>query len=180
MNNNKNTIERSSPDIGGVNTLQLNVASVVDVSKVFYTQTLNGNVYLSDNSPLSQNKGTQDLITVCTQGQVINWLVFYVNMNYGAPTVRINNIVFIHEDGTVFQRKVCEDLKIYGAFEKARNNLTPSYTYWAGTVSTDLPVGKYRYRLVMEIDTVHTDGQLKFMNLDSPSLEVHALKSNHS
>lgn len=173
---------KNSQVAGQVNSLQLNIVTVIDVAKVNRTQTLNGNVYLSDNSPESKNKGTQNLETVCTQGQVINWLIYPMDLTQKLdgswpPMAKINNIVFINEDGSVHNFQVCENLEIYGGIDKARpNNLTPVYHYWAGTVIPDLPLGKYRYRFVIEMDTTASE-QLKYHNVETMSLQVVALKS---
>jgi len=164
---------------GGVNGIQLNIVSVVDFNKANYTQSLEGCVYMSDNSFQSRNKGTDSLETVCTQGQVLNWMIYPTNIDQLSnpyvynPTVRISNIVFIHENGEVYQQKVCEDLMPYGSLEKGRPYLEPPvYFYWAGFVQPDLPVGKYRYRLVFEFDNCYSPAIKSYLNLDTPSLHV--------
>jgi hypothetical protein len=171
-----------STDLGVVNGIQLNIVSVIDFVKANYSQSLDGCVYMSDNSFKSINKGTDSLETVCTQGQVLNWLIFPTNLDElvnpykYCPTVRISNIVFLHENGEVYQEKIFENLHSYGSLEKGRPYLMPPvYYYWAGNVQVDLPVGKYRYRLVLELDSFSSPVIKSYLNLDSASLNVVSL-----
>ncbi len=164
---------------GVVNGIQLNIVSVIDFKRANLTQSLEGSIYMSDNSFHSINKGTDSLETVCTQGQVLNWLVYPTNIDQLTnpfiynPTVRISNIVFINENGEVYQQKICENLKVYGSLEKGRPYLQPPvFYYWAGSVQPNLPIGKYRYRLIFELDNFYSPAIKSYLNLDTASLNV--------
>jgi hypothetical protein len=137
---------------------QLNIAIVVDVNNTLQTGTLEGHAFLMDNSPDTVNKGGETLETVCVQGQVLNWLVFCLNMDKlpngsWPPFARIVNIAFLDDDGDVQLRNVMTELQIYGGPDAVRRQGTASYYYWAGLLPYDIPPGSYRYRLVMEVDT---------------------------
>lgn len=159
------------------NSVQLNIVTFVDVQKANMTDTLDGCVYMTDNNPNSLNQGTPRLKTICKQGQVLNWIIYAMDMDRRLdgnwpPMVRINNIVFLSQDGKdVFGSKVCSDFKIYGPPDKIRSDKTPVYYYWAGTVLDDLPPGIYKYRFIIELET-EDPTKKRYMNLDTPSLEV--------
>jgi hypothetical protein len=173
------TSKSEIPSHGVVNGIQLNIVTMIDYKFAAYYKSLEGAVYLTDNSFTSKNKGTPALQTVCTQGQVLNWLMFPINMDemqdplvYN-PTARINNIVFLHENGEVYQQKICENLQPYGSLEKGRPFLQPPvFYYWAGSVKADLPPGNYRYRLIFEVDDFYSPAIKYYLNLDTPSLKV--------
>jgi hypothetical protein len=166
---------------GVVNGIQLNIVTAIDYKHIVLSgyKSLNDAVFLTDNSFDSQCKGTPYLETVCTQGQVLNWLMFPLNMDemqnpyaYN-PTVRISNIVFLQDDGEVYHEKVCENLHSYGSLEKGRPYLQPPvFFYWAGNVRVNIPVGTYRYRLIFEVDDIDYPGVKHYVNLDSPRLKI--------
>ncbi len=162
------------------NSVQLNLVTFVDVEKADYTNSLDNCVYMMDNNTNSSNQGTNDLQTVCKQGQVLNWIIYAMDSAKRPDgtwplSVKINNIVFTNEDGTdVANFKVCDDLKIIGGPDKIRSEYTPVYYYWAGVVIDDLPEGVYNYRFVLELDTADTSisNGKKYLNLNTPSLKV--------
>lgn len=171
---------------GVVNGIQLNIVSTIDYKSIMrsgYT-SLNNAVFLTDNGFESRGKGTPDLETVCTQGQVLNWLVFPINMDEFknpykySPTVRISNIVFLRDNGDIYQEKICENLHSYGSLEKGRPYLCPPvYFYWAASVRVNLPPGLYKYRLIFEVDHDTNPAMKYYLNLDSASLYVIPLKA---
>ncbi len=162
---------------GQLNSIQLNVVAIVDVQKAIATQVLAGNLYMVDNSVNSQGLGTACLQTVCKQGQVINWIIYSMDMDRRPngswpPMARINNIVFLGPDGEeTADLKVCTEFKIYGAPDKNYSKQTPVYYYWAGTVLPNLPLGVHKYRLIIELDRPAPEQPL-YLNLDTPSLSV--------
>jgi hypothetical protein len=165
-------------DRGQFNSVQLNVVTYIDVQNANVTMSLSDNLFMVDNGVNSKGRGTADLQTTCKQGQVINWLLYPLNMTQNQdgswpPMAKINNIVFTTDDGQTEYRRVCTEFKIYGGPDKIRskNPNTPVYYYWAGTVLNDLPVGVYKYRFVLELDTADPNKK-NYMNLDSPSLNV--------
>ncbi|MCK4763578.1 MAG: hypothetical protein KAW12_15365 [Candidatus Aminicenantes bacterium] len=161
---------------GQFNSVQLNLVIFVDVHKAIASKSLEGSVYMMDNSLDSEGRGTAHLETTCKQGQTLNWIIYPMDMDRRLdgswpPMVKINNIVFLSEDGEeVADHKVCSDLKIFGGPDKIRSKETPVYYYWAGTVLWDLPIGLYKYRLILELDS--NDPEARYMNLDTPSLNV--------
>lgn len=159
------------------NSVQLNIVTFVDVQKAILSKTLDGCVYMMDNSPNSKNQGTSQLRTVCKQGQVLNWIIYAMDADKRPdgtwpPSVRINNIVFLDKDGEdTSDIKICSDLKIYGPPDKMRTEMTPNYYYWAGTILSDLHPGLYKYRFIIELEIENSFKKL-YLNSDTLSLEV--------
>ena len=159
------------------NSVQLNIVTFVDVQKATESNSLDGCVYIMDNSPNSKYQGTPKLRTVCKQGQILNWIIYAMDADKRPdgkwpPSVRINNIVFLGKDGEETSGiKICSDLKVYGPPDKMRAEITPNYYYWAGTVLGDLNPGVYKYRFIIELETENPSKKL-YLNLDTPSLEV--------
>jgi hypothetical protein len=145
--------------------VQLNVVTVVDVGKALATGTLDGSLYMMDNSFDSTGQGTSELSTSCRPGQVINWIIYPMDSPVSA---RIGNITFV-------EREVCAQLKIYGAASFPRSPwpcLTPAYDYWAGLVLPRLPGGVYKYRLEIQMKTAKG---VCNMLIDKPSFKVFPL-----
>lgn len=155
-----------------LNSVQLNIVTLVDMRKALATGNLDGAMYMTDNSLGGRGGGTAQLETVCKQGQVLNWIIRPIDMDRRPdgtwpPMPKISNIVFLdNEAGStedVAERTVCKELKIYGMLDKVRSPSTPTYYYWAGMVDIELPPGSYRYRLVLALeqetgkDTVYLD-----------------------
>jgi hypothetical protein len=162
------------------NSVQLNLVTFVDVEKATVAKSLEGAVIMVDNCPLSVGQGTPNLQTTCKQGQVLNWIIYAMDADKRSdgtwpPSVRINNIVFLDKTGKdVASTAVCPDMKIFGGPDKIRSEYTPVYYYWAGTIPPDLPIGTYRYRFILDLET-GTANQRVYLNLDTPSLNVVAL-----
>lgn len=161
------------------NSVQLNIVSFVDVMKAAANRSSVGATYMMDNNPNSLNRGTPNLQTVCKQGQVLNWIIYAMDMDRRPdgtwpPSVRINNIVFLDDAGVnVSIARVVDELKILGGPDKIRSPYTPVYYYWAGIVQNDLPPGVYRYRFVLELDL--DNNKTVYVNMDGQSLKVEAL-----
>lgn len=159
------------------NSVQLNIVTFVDVQKAITLKTLEGCVYMMDNSPQSTEQGTSRLQTTCKQGQVLNWIIYGLNSDKRPdgswpPSVRINNIVFLGDDGQdVAINRICEDLKIYGGPDKIRSCYTPVYYYWAGTIPLTLSPRTYKYRLVLELENERSN-KPEYLNLETPVLNV--------
>lgn len=153
---------------------QLNIITIIDVEKVLITGSLHDHLYLVDNGVNSANQGTPDLSTGCTQGQVINWLIYPVP---GSGKARINDIKFTQKD-------VCIRLENYG--DILQRPIPPqvyppvAYDYWAAMISADLKDGLYTYSL--ELEMTPKDGELKkggskFMRADWMTLSVCTRKT---
>ena len=172
-----NTQNLDNPMLGQFNSTQLNIVTTVDVANILATQSVEGRAYLMDNSPYSTGKGTPRLQTICKQGQVLNWLIYCLDMEKRPdgtwpPMARIVNIVFLDGDGeAVLGTQVCSELKIYGGPDAVRSPYTPSYYYWAGMVQPELSPGIYKYRLVLEFDD-DAGGLKHYHQLSMPSLRV--------
>ena len=170
---------QNSSDTGlfAFNSVQLNLVTFVDVAAANAYQTLEGNVFMMDNCINSTNQGTDHLQTVCKQGQILNWIIFSMDAGQrpdGAfpPMARINNIVLLNENGTdVASDQIFRELKILGGPDKIRSKYTSVYCYWAGALLTDIPVGVYKYRFVLEVPT-EDPTKKNYFNLNTPSLKV--------
>jgi hypothetical protein len=150
-----------------LNSVQINVVSVLDAGNALSTQTLESCLFMMDNSVdadgnHSAGQGTPQLSTTCAQGQVINWIIYSI----GGATARISKIHFVDQD-------ICANLQIYGQPAVAVSpsylpGLTPIYDYWSGIVLPYVPPGRYPYRMQIQIGET-------FLCVDSPSLNVQAI-----
>lgn len=173
------------PFPGQLNSVQLNIVLLIDVAGALENNSLEGNVFMLDNSPDSTNKGTADLVTVCQQGQVLNWLVYSMDseQRYDGswpPSARILNIVSLDESGkNVSPFRAFTQFRAHGAPDKLRSPLTPVYYYVAGAVEPDLEPRDYNYRVILEIDT-NDRSATRYMQFSSPSLRVLPLNYEHA
>jgi hypothetical protein len=177
----KTSQKRKRASSGQLNAVQLNIVTFVDVYKALENHSLDECVYMTDNSLSSLREGTEQLRTTCKQGQVLNWIIYPLDMDQRLdkqwPSMpKINNIVFLNEHGeNVAELKVCTQFKIYGGPDKIRTDYDPVYYYWAGAVLPDLPPGVYKYRLIIELQPVEEGASPIYLNLDTPSLQVIGL-----
>ncbi|MFI9559467.1 hypothetical protein [Nonomuraea endophytica] len=169
---------------GQLNSVQLNIVTLVDMDKATENRSLEEAMYMVDNSVGGSGQGTASLETVCKQGQVLNWIIRPIDMERRGdgtwpPMPKINNIVFLDteagDEEDVAEKKVAIELKIYGAPDRMRDPLTPVYYYWAGTVLSTLRPGTYRYRLVVELEQEHKKERLYLNTVDHPSIRVIAV-----
>ncbi len=71
---------------------QVNVVIMVDSIGALVAQSLEGNCLMVDDSPYcSENKGSLNLVTRCTYGQMIHWTVKAVDVQ---TPVSIKNVLF--------------------------------------------------------------------------------------
>lgn len=166
-----------SGNLGIFNSVQLNLVLFVNVAKANLQDSLDGCVFMMDNSVGSVGQGTDHLETRSKQGMVLNWIIYAMDADKGPdgtfpPSVRINNIVFLDDNGEdVEDFRVCQRLAIIGGPDKVRSKYTAVWYYWAGTVRPDLPVGRYKYRLVLDLDTADPTKQ-RYLNLNTLALNV--------
>lgn len=135
---------------------KINIVSVVDVVEALSTRTLlNGNLCMMDDSRFqSINQGTTNLITLCYPGQLINWVVYAVDLQ---TPVSIRNISFVGSRG--FKSEI--DLSDTDS-DKLDLNV------WSGIVPAYLVPGvEYKYRLELQM----YEGKNSIMYVDTPSLK---------
>lgn len=166
---------------GQLNSVQLNIVTLVDMARAAETGSLDEALYMMDNSVGSVGRGTGHLETVCKQGQVVNWIIRPLDMQRRLdgtwpPMPKINNIVVLDteagDEEDVAEQKLFTELKIYGMPDKFRAPQTPSYYYWAGTVLSTAKPGVYSYRLVLELEQDHHQEKLYLNTGRHPSLRV--------
>jgi len=169
---------------GQLNSVQLNIVTVVDVEKAVATGSLDGAVFMMDNSIGGLGGGTAHLQTVCKQGQVLNWIIYPMDMERRRdgtwpPMPKINNIVFLDneagEEDDVAETKICTELKIYGMPDMVRSTGTPAYCYWACMVLRTTKPGVYNYRFVLELEQEGKKEKLYLNTTEKPSIHVLAL-----
>ncbi len=176
---NSTKIKKQNP--GQLNSVQLNIVTVLDIDKAVATETVENSIYMMDNSVGGTGQGTGHLQTVCKQGQIINFIIYAVDMEKRPdgtwpPMAKLNNIVFLdddkgdHED--VAEVKIMTEFKIYGGPDRVRSPYTPVYYYWAGMVLSDLPPGIYNYRFVLELDQEGKKEKMYLNTVEKPSLKV--------
>ncbi|MCF2530229.1 hypothetical protein [Yinghuangia soli] len=173
------TEEKQNP--GQLNSVQLNIVTLVDMERATESGMLAGAMYMMDNSIGGTGQGTNRLETVCKQGQVINWIVRPMDMERRLdgtwpPMPKINNIVFLDtelgDEEDVAERRHFSELKIYGMPDRMRSPLTPVYYYWAGTVLSTAKPGVYRYRLILELERENSKEKLYLNTVDHPAIRV--------
>jgi hypothetical protein len=169
---------------GQLNSVQLNVVTVVDVEKATATESLQDALYMMDNSVSVVGQGTPHLQTVCKQGQVLNWIIYPMDMEKRGdgtwpPMPAITNVVFLDseegDDEHVAVLKVCTELKIWGMPDLMRSRYTPVYKYWAGTVLSELQPGTYHYRFIIEVEQDGKKEKLYLNTVGNPSIRVHSI-----
>lgn len=174
--------EKQNP--GQLNSVQLNVVTLVNMERATADGALTDAMYMMDNSVGGTGQGTSYLETVCKQGQVLNWIIRPIDMEKRLdgtwpPMPKINNIVFLDteagDEEDVAERKIFTELKIYGMPDRMRSPFTPVYYYWAGTVLSTAKPGLYRYRLVVELEQEHSKEKLYLNTVDHPALRVLAV-----
>jgi hypothetical protein len=170
------TDELTYSSTGAMGT-QLNIVTTVDVAGLLAGRATEDCVWLTDTSPLSVGKGSSSLATTCTQGQVINWLILCLDTERRIdgsypPIASVLSIVFLDGDSSMPSSfKVVDDLKTYGAPDRHISRYTPVYSYWAGMVPSDAPLGDFRYRLNIEIPSP-TGGMSTIIEVAQPSLKI--------
>lgn len=156
---NQPEIKKRNP--GQLNSVQLNVVTVIDLHRAVQSKSLKDCLYMVDNSVGGDGQGTAHLQTHCKQGQVINWIIYPMEMEKRPdgnwpPMPKINNIVFLDtergDEDCYAERKIMIELKYYGGVDLIRSPYTPVYYYWAGIVLSDLPPGVYPYRFILELE----------------------------
>ncbi|MDX3383281.1 hypothetical protein PV682_17670 [Streptomyces niveiscabiei] len=175
---------RKKQNPGQLNSVQLNIVTLVDMEKAVATRTLSGAMYMMDNSIGGVGQGTHRLETLCKQGQVINWIIRPIDMERRVdgtwpPMPRITAIVVLDvEEGDeedVAETKLLTELKIYGGPDRMRSPMTPVYSYWAGTVLSTAKPGLYRYRLVVELEQDGKKERVYLNTEEHPALRVVAV-----
>ncbi|WP_338779917.1 hypothetical protein [Streptomyces sp. DG1A-41] len=169
---------------GQLNSVQLNIVTLVDMEKAVATGALRDAMYMMDNSIGGEGQGTHKLETVCKQGQVLNWIIRPVDMEKRLdgtwpPMPKINNIVVLDtekgDEEDVAENKLLTELKIYGGPDRMRSPMTPVYYYWAGTVLSTAKPGLYRYRLVVELEQEGKKERVYLNTEEHPALRVVAV-----
>lgn len=169
---------------GQLNSVQLNIVTLVNMERAAATGSLANAMYMMDNSVGGTGHGTGQLETVCKQGQVLNWITRPIEMDKRPdgtwpPMPRINNIVLLDtergDEEDPAGRRIFTELKIYGMPDRMRSQYTPVYYYWAGAILSSAPPGVYRYRLVLELEQENKKEKLYLNTVNHPSLRVLAV-----
>ncbi|QXJ20217.1 hypothetical protein AGRA3207_000890 [Actinomadura graeca] len=166
---------------GQLNSVQLNIVTLVNMERAAATGSLEDALFMMDNSVGGVGQGTDHLETVCKQGQVLNWIIRPVEMEKRPdgtwpPMPKINNLVFLDtergDEEDVAERRIMTELKIYGAPDRMRSPYTPVYYYWAGAILSTARPGLYRYRFVLELEQDHTREKLYLNTVRNPAVRV--------
>lgn len=169
------------PSLGQLNSTQLNIVALVHMQRASATGSLDGALFMMNNSAGGAGRGTGQLETVCKQGQVLNWIIRPIDMDKRAdgtwpPMPKISSIVFLDpesgDEQDVATKRITSELKIYGMPDEVRSPYTPIYYYWAGTILPTAEPGLYRYRLVIELEQENGRDALHLNTTDHPSVRV--------
>ncbi|GAA4080528.1 MULTISPECIES: hypothetical protein [Streptomyces] len=175
-------VEKQNP--GQLNSVQLNIVTLVNMERAVRTGSLKDSLFMMDNSVGGTGQGTHQLETVCKQGQVLNWIIRPIDMEKRIdgtwpPMPKISSLVFLDtekgDEEDVSERKICTELKIYGMPDRMRDPFTPVYYYWAGTVLSTTRPGVYRYRLVVELEQDGKKEKVYLNTVEHPSIRVLAV-----
>lgn len=116
---------------------EINVLIVVDVEGALASGDLGSNVYLIDTNKHfgSGSEGQQELVTACSDGQIIIWSVASVNPGDDAEIT-----AFL---GAAVDQGVC--------VPKA-TTLVTGQTVWAGRVESQGKTAQYQYNCTLSFD----------------------------
>ena len=168
-------------DRGQLNSVQLNIVSLVNMERAAATGSLATALLMMDNSVGGSGRGTGQLQTVCKQGQVVNWITRPIEMDKRPdgtwpPMPKINNIVVLDtergDEEDPAERRIFTELKVYGGPDLMRSPYTPAYYYWAGAILPSTPPGVYKYRLILELEQDGKKDKLYLNTEHHPSLRV--------
>jgi hypothetical protein len=138
---------------------RISIVSIVDVVGALSEKTLlNDNLCMMDNSPWqSTGQGTPRLCTFCQPGQLINWVVYALDLQ---TPVEIRNISFIGAGtGSGAQHQSDPSAAESGQLHRC---------VWSGVVPSHLVRGvEYKYRFELQM----SEGKNSVMVVDSPSLK---------
>jgi hypothetical protein len=171
----------AQPALGQLNSVQLNIVTLVHMQRAGSTGSLDGALFMMDNSVGGAGQGTGRLETVCKQGQVLNWIIRPIDMDKRPdgtwpPMPKISSLVFLDteagDEQEVASKRITGELKIYGMPDKVRSPYTPIYYYWAGTILPTTEPGLYHYRLVVELEQEDGKDSLHLNTIDNPSIRV--------
>ncbi|MFB4304277.1 hypothetical protein [Actinomadura sp. NTSP31] len=172
---------KKAEDRGQLNSVQLNIVTLVNMERATATGSLDGALFMMDNSVGGVGQGTDHLETICKQGQVINWIIRPVEMEKRPdgtwpPMPKITNLVFLDtekgDEEDVAERRITTELKIYGGPDLMRSPYTPVYYYWAGAVQSTARPGLYHYRFVLELEKDGSKEKLHLNTRNHPSLRI--------
>lgn len=126
----------------------LNILIVVDTQGALASNSLMDNVYMVDTNKYlgSWQEGTNQLHTVCQDGQLLNWRVVAISPD--------NDIKIAGFSGQMVSKKICVPAQQGMQGEE----------YWSARVETQGAFSSYAYTLTVSID----DKQLSF----SPFIKV--------
>lgn len=112
------------------------VLMVVDVEGAIASGNLNNNLWLVDTTGYmgALGEGTNELVTVCTDGQVITWSVQPVDPNTAVSIVGFS--------GQMTQDKIC--------VPQQYNN--PSGPYWSARVEAQGFTGRQQYSATLSFE----------------------------
>lgn len=163
----------------GALSIQLNIVTTIDVAGILEGRPVDECVWMSDNSTESSGKGTAALETGCHPGQVLNWLMYSLDVEQRPdgsypPIARILNIVFLDGDTEMpFPSTAAHALKVYGAPDRIRSPYTPVYAYWAGMVPLNIAAEVSRYRMIIEIPG-EAGGRPTYIEVSNPALRIRS------
>lgn len=115
----------------------INVLIVADVENALSSGDLGSNVYLIDSNKHfgSGSEGQQELVTACTDGQIIVWSVASVDPGDDADIVSF--------EGQAVDQKICVPTS---------STPLPGETVWTGRVESQGAVAQYQYNCTLSFD----------------------------
>lgn len=116
---------------------EINVLIVVDVEGALASGDLSSNVYLIDTNKYfgSYSEGQEELVTTCSDGQIIIWSVASVNPGNDAEITGFT--------GQMIDQKICLP---------KQSTLVTGETVWSGRVESQGATAKYQYSCTLSFD----------------------------
>jgi len=116
---------------------QINVLIVVDVEGALASGNLDSNVYLVDTNKFfgSYGEGQEELVTSCTDGQIIIWSVTPINPGDDAEITGFT--------GQIISSGICKPQQI---------TPVPGVVAWSGRVESQGATAQYQYSCTLSFD----------------------------
>ncbi|MFJ4376367.1 hypothetical protein ACIP1T_27605 [Pseudomonas japonica] len=116
---------------------EIYVLVVVDVEGALASGDLGSNVYLVDTNKYfgSSSEGQEELITSCTDGQIVIWSVSPINPGDDAEITGFS--------GQIIDQKICQP---------QQSTLVSGETVWSGRVESQGATAQYQYSCTLSFD----------------------------
>ncbi len=142
----------------------INIIITIDSIAALSSGQLEDNLFMMDTSLNSVNQGSNNLSTHCYQGQIINWIIYAID---------VQTPVFIKEISLIEQENSLENSILKASSSSDDIPIPSKYLkqyYWSGYIPFNLK-GEYKYKLIIQIE----DGKNGELTINTPSLNIQSI-----